>query len=513
MSRRDLLFLFVLALAVNGFLALFVHEPRYTDDSYYFGGALRLAEGQGFTEPYFWNYVGSPAFLPQPSHLYWMPLTSIVAAVSMSIFGHSFRAAQIPLVLAASFLPLVAYMTGWKIAHLRRHALSAGLLTIFCGFYAGYWATTDAFGLYGLTASAALLFIGLTGEMSDWRLELVAGLCAGLAHLTRADGLLVLLVGLLVGLGRQIVQRAAPSNNWTAVLRSLVLLLGGYLLVMLPWFVRNTLAVGSPLGNGGLNTIWLTDYNDIFRYPSLLGLSQYLSAGWSLILQSKWDALVTNLQHIVGEEMLLFLAPFIIIGLWRLRQRALYLPIWIYALGLYAAMTFVFTFPGPRGGLFHSGTALLPAFMAAALAGLDAVVDWVAVRRRNWRADLAKRNFTGMTVFLAVIITGALVLPIVTQWNGAGDQFREVADGLAPGAVVMSNNPPGLWVATRHPGIPLVVGDLSSVLAAADHYSVQYIFLDPNHTQELEPLYQNESADRLTLVKKVGAWKVFEVSP
>src|SRR6185295_15640978 len=179
-----------------------------------------------------------------------------------------------------------------------------------------------------------------------------------------------------------------------------------------------------------------------------------------------------------------------------------YMPIWIYALGLYAAMTLVFTFPGPRGGLFHSGTALVPAFMAAALVGLDAVIDWVAARRRNWRADLAKRNFTGMAVFLAVIITGALALPIVTHWNGAGDQFREVADALAPEAVVMSNNPPGLWVATRHPGIPLVVGDLSSMLAAADHYSVRYIFLDPNHTQELESLYQTESADRLTLVKR-----------
>src|SRR5258708_11932544 len=156
MPRRVLLFLFMLALAVNGSLALFVHEPRYTDDAYYFGGALRLAEGQGFTEPYFLNYVGNPVALPQPSHLYWMPLTSIVAAASMSVFGQSVRAAQIPLVLAASLLPIVAYLTGWNIARIRRHALGAGLLTLFCGFYVGYWATTDAFGLFGLTASAAL---------------------------------------------------------------------------------------------------------------------------------------------------------------------------------------------------------------------------------------------------------------------------------------------------------------------------------------------------------------------
>jgi hypothetical protein len=151
--------------------------------------------------------------------------------------------------------------------------------------------------------------------------------------------------------------------------------------------------------------------------------------------------------------------------------------------------------------------------MVAALVGLDSVVDWVAARRPNWRADLAKRNFTGMAILLAVGLTLVLALPIVTHWNGAADQFRQVVEGLPSDAVLMSNNPPGLWVATRHPGIPLVVGDLPSVLAAADRYSARYILIDLNHTLDMESLYQSESAPRLSLVKKLGDWKVFEVSP
>jgi hypothetical protein len=151
--------------------------------------------------------------------------------------------------------------------------------------------------------------------------------------------------------------------------------------------------------------------------------------------------------------------------------------------------------------------------MAAALLGLDAVIDWVAVRRTTWVADTAKRNFTILTILLASILTLSLAVPIVLKWNGEGEKFRELVAGLPPGAALMSNNPPGIWVATRHPGIPLVVGDLTTVLAAADHYAVRYIALDLNHTQELDELYQTETAPRLTLIKKFGAWKIFEVGP
>lgn len=511
MLRKDLGLLFVLALAVNGLMAYFVREPRYTDDSYYFGGALRLAQGQGFSEPYFWNYLNSPDGLPQPSHLYWMPLTSITSALSMAVLGHTFRAAQLPLVLAASLLPLVAYATGWAFGRTRRHALGAGLLTLFCGFYVAYWATTDAFGLYGLFGSMALLLIGLLTEYDDWRLALGAGLCAGLAHLTRADGILLVLVGIAV-LGWQWIrtrQLMSPSIKPKAIIFALLVV--GYLIVMGPWFVRNIAVAGSPLGSGGLATIWLTDYNDLFRYPSQVDLPHYLAAGWPLILQTKWEALVTNIQHILGEQMLLFMAPFIGVGLWRLRARSLALPVWLYAVGLYAAMTFVFTFPGPRGGLFHSGPALVPAFMALALVGLDAVVDWVAARRPYWRADLAKRNFTGMAILLAAALTAGLALPIVTHWNGAGEQFRTLIANLAPEAVIMSNNPPGLWVASGHPGIPLVVGNPESLLAAADRYNARYLLLDLNHTRELDSLYQNADVPRLRLIKVLGNWKVFEV--
>ncbi|MFN8564457.1 MAG: hypothetical protein U0703_23205 [Anaerolineae bacterium] len=65
-------------------------------------------------------------------------------------------------------------------------------------------------------------------------------------------------------------------------------------------------------------------------------------------------------------------------------------------------MTFVFPFPGYRGGLLHSAAALVPFWAALGAAGLDDVVDWVARRRRRWNARTAKVVFSGGLVVVAV---------------------------------------------------------------------------------------------------------------
>ncbi len=81
-----------------------------------------------------------------------------------------------------------------------------------------------------------------------------------------------------------------------------------------------------------------------------------------------------NLQRLWVENLLIFLLPFTVLGLWRLRRERLLWPFFLYAPLLFAAMTLAFTFPGMRGGLFHSGGALLPFFFAAAGPGLEAVL-------------------------------------------------------------------------------------------------------------------------------------------
>ncbi|MBM4421908.1 MAG: glycosyltransferase family 39 protein [Chloroflexi bacterium] len=513
MPRRDLLFLFALALLFNFGAASFIRAPGYVDDAYYFGGALRLAQGQGFTEPYLWNYLGDPQSLPQPSHLYWMPLTSIVAALSMAAFGQSFAAARFPLLLLASLLPLITYHCSLRATGLHRHAFGAGLLTIFSGFYPAYWGTTDSFALYGLIGGATLLAISHTAESRDWRWAFAAGVGAGLAHLTRADGILLLAVGgSCVVSGKQPFARRPSLFIGSLFIVHSSLFIVGYLLATLPWLIRNMLAVGSPLGRGGASALWLLDYNDLFNYPPNLTPQRYFAAGWAAILDGKWQSLLINLQTIIGVQGLVFLTPFIALGLWQLRRHTYFRPALLYAAMLYIAMTLAFSLPGARGGLFHSSAALMPFYFAACFAGLDAAIDWAAARLKHWQPEKAKLNFSILTIAMAAILTLAMITIRLKEWNGGDASFREIGAAIPGDAVVMSNNPPGFWVATGHPGIPLVNGDVSILLLAADRFNARYVLLDHNIPAGLGALYASERGERLQLVNRWGEWKLFEVA-
>ena len=87
MNWRTYLFLFALGFAVAFGTASLQDLPGYLDSGYYFVGGLQLVEGKGFTEPFLWNYLDDPAGLPHPSHTYWYPLSSILAAIGMYLTG------------------------------------------------------------------------------------------------------------------------------------------------------------------------------------------------------------------------------------------------------------------------------------------------------------------------------------------------------------------------------------------------------------------------------------------
>jgi len=542
--RRDCIALFAVALLANGLAASFISRPGYMDAYYYFGGAVQLARGQGFTEPYVWNYLDPIRQLPHPSHLYWMPLPSLVAAPFVALAERLagtalpnatlFRVAQAPLVLLASALPLLSYTIASLTTTLRRHALAAAFLTLFSGFYFVVWTNTDAFALYGLIAGGALLVYGLSHASTHphipWRWLFLSGLLAGLAHLTRADGVFVL--GILLLLELISTRPSIPrTTHYASRLTPLLLLLFGYFLITLPWFLRNLLVVGTPLAPGGTRALWLTEYNDLFTYPAdKLTLARYLASGWGNILAGKWWALKLNFGRLIAEQGTIFVFPFVLIGLWKLRRNGLYAPAILYGFALFALMTFVFTFPGPRGGLYHSAAALLPFFFSAALAGLDASVEAAARALPHWQPDKSKPVFTALLVLGAVAVTAIIFQlrvvgvggrnPDVTRTDTA---YAEMGDWLAgqgdAQSVVAANNPPALYYWTGHPSIVVPAGSADDLLNAMAAFGARWAALDVNHAEGLNALYALPGSDsrlRLRATFTDAAGKpvyLFEMSP
>ena len=498
LRNNPYLVLFFITVIIRVATALPLEQTGYMDASYAIHIAENLAQGRGFTEDVLWNYLDQPGGLPHPSNLYWMPLPSTLIAPFFVVFGVSYRVAQIPFIVLSSLLPLFAFHLSRKIFRRGDYAWAAGLFTAFSGFYTIYWVSPDNFAPFALTASVCLFVIARGIETSSARYFVAAGALAALSHLSRADGVLLLAVAPIALLLRK------SSFTWRYFVLFTFAFFLGYLLFMSPWFLRNYFAVGSPYPSAGTKTLWLTNYDELFRFADDLTPARYFAIGIGAIIQSKLNAAFLDALVVAFGALQVFLAPFAIVGLWRLRRRIEMLPFFIYAALLYLAMVFVFTFPSPRGSMLHSSTALLPFLAVAAPSGLDATVEWIARRRRSWNAFQASAFFRGgfvaLTILISVYLYAQGVAPIISApsdiplWNQRDLHYREIAAWLIQNTraedVVMVVDPPTFYNLSHRRAVAIPTDNVDAVFSVANKYHARYLILEFDHPKPLADLYQ-----------------------
>ncbi len=510
MNRRIYLSLFLLALLISGLIALLQTAPGYMDADYYYAGGVRLAEGHGFTEEFLWNYLDNPAGLPHPSHAYWMPLASLVAALGMAITGSTaFWAGRFVFLCITGLIAPSTAALAYAITGNKANAVLSGLLAAISGFYLSYLGTIDTFGIYMLLGSLWFLILGLKRTPVGWPIFSWAfglGLVSGLFHLARADGLIWLFisgVGVIYGTVWK-ADRTRPgqkSRSWAPVYALLALAMG-YLVIMGPWMLRNMRAFGTPLSPGGLQALWLTNYDELYSYPpGLLTPERWWASGLRAISDARFQALGQNLQTALAVQGEIFLAPLIILGLWRLRKdQRIWMGVmsWIITFGV---MTLVFPLVGWRGGFFHSGAALQPLFWAVAPVGLDVFINW-GRRVRRWDYRQASRVFSSGLVALALLLSVLTVQKRVIgpsiehpAWGSGWEAYVRVEGalreaGIGPNAIVMVNNAPGYYAANRRPAISIPNGGVDISLAAARRYGAEILLLESNHPRGLNELYE-----------------------
>lgn len=501
-TRLDFLWLALFALAFQAFWMLRLEHPSYFDAYYYTVNAQQLAAGDGFTTEIIWQYLDAPDGLPAPSHTYWMPLASIIGAAGYRLLN-TFRGAQLPFWLMTGLLPLLSYAINWRLTRERWQARTAALFTAAGGYYAAYWVQPTTFVLFAWVGGGCLLALAWAQERPRPFYWFVAGLAAGLAHLARADGALLLAVALLLWswqLRDSRLQRVQTSLRTLAT--SLVLLLAGYLLVMGGWFWRMWALIGRPLSTAGTETLFLTEYNDVFAYNRHFTLNSYLAWGGKNILISKLEASWLAVQTFVAVTGLTAFTFFMVIAWIRLarcsppRRSAtscrFLRPFTWYAVVLFGSMSLLFTFPGQRGSLLHSSTALWPWSMALVPAGLGFAVDWIAARRTRWRPRLAKRLFSVSFLLLAYVVTFVVALDQPLRREEAA-VYRAVGERLPAETVVMTSDPPGFYY---HTGLRAIVAPNEPpavMLEAAHRYGAAYLLLDKEHPPPLADLYAGET--------------------
>jgi hypothetical protein len=467
--------------------AFFIKSPGYMDADYYFATGRELAAGAGFTEPFIWTYITDPPAVPAPSHLYWMPLTSLVAGASMKLLGASFRAGQLPFLLLFAFLPLAVSKLSLRVHGDPEDAFRSGLLAAFPGFFLPYFLTTDMFIIYAWIGLGVTTLIIRKDRMKAWN-PIGLGILVGLAHLARADGWLLAFPA-LAGILHHEEDR--PRNS--------LLLISGYALVMGPWFARNMSVIGSPLPPGTTRSLWFTAYSDLFRYPSdSITIKTWLKAGWGAALRVRAEALAINMERLIAENGLIFMAPFMLIGGIKLRHKLEVKAGYLYGLLLFFLMTVVFPFAGTHGGMFHSTAALMPLLWCLAPIGLDTAINYAAVHRK-WELGRARALFQNTALAFAFLLTLGLAVgrvvgqdPRNPRWNHPEADYRalsRVISNYGQNTLTVVNNPPGFFLATGSPAVVLPDGGLDALQAVVERYKAGWVVVDENTTAGLWPLY------------------------
>ncbi len=521
-QRRDWVWLALIGLALQAVWAFSMAHPSYMDAYYYTTNGRRLADGYGFTEEVIWQYLDNPQGFPVPSHTYWMPLPSLLAAAGYT-FTDRFVGAQLPFWLLAGLLPLLTYVISRQFTEERWQVWAACLFTAVGGYYSRFFNQPSTFAPFAWAGGLTLLFLAWAHLRRSGKYWFLAGVTAGLAHLTRADGALLLGVGGLMWLfeirdWRLALKRSHQSllSHLPSPISHLLLLFAGYLLIMGGWFVRNWRVIGRPLPTSGTQTLFLTYYDDIFAYGRAITLADYLAWGWPNILQSKIQGVSMAVQTFIAVSGLIFLGPFIVwawIKWGRQRDKwGLLRPLTWYALALFLTMSLLFTWPGQRGGLLHSSAALWTWMMTLAAGGIGMAVDWAAKRLKHWQPERAKPIFAGLFIFIALIISFA------TLRSSEEEEplfFQQVGEMVPATAVVMSGNAPAFYYFTGLKSISVPNEPVAGMLEAAAQFDATYLILDENRPRPLAPLY--EGREESPYVEFLGEYfdrfKLYKLSP
>lgn len=509
MNTKRYIWVFLASLAIFTLYFWMVEVPGYMDAEYYYGMGLRIASGEGWSEPFIWNFLTGAEAVPHPGFAYWMPGPALVTALGMWITGlKSFIGGRAIHLLLASILPVLTMRTAHELKGDESISLLAGLFAIFPVFYNFYLGTTDSFAITMVLGGA--FFLISRGKQS--RLGFIGlGLIAGLMHFTRADGLIWIVAGGYCALKAQ----KSKGNN-------LILVIAGYLLVMAPWFSRNLAAVGQVMPSGVSRTFWLKEYNDLFIYPpERLTFDYWFEQGLPAIVETSWRAFSANLKTSLLVQGQIILSPFIVIGAWKNRRdtgtQAAFLVwgcIWIL-------MSAVFPFAGLRGGFLHSGAALQIVFWVLAASGFYTVMDW-GVENRNWIRSKAGNVFGGalvvmvglasVFVYQARVIGNDLADP---RWDDSYMEAKQIAGyldemGVESSELILINNPPGLFAAAGRSSVVIPAGGREDLKLAAAQLGIRYVVLEKNHPEGLDDLYNDpDNQEGFEFLGSVGQAKIF----
>jgi len=491
--------LYGLALAVRLLLIWHFPDPAYPDSFYYVDVARSLAAGHGFSVDLVWIFpeVGGvlPAnpVLPIPSNAHWMPLASLIQVPFLMVFGNVAWASALPFALIGATAAPLTWAVARDAGARRAVSIGAGFLTAIPLLSLAYMVQPDNFSLFQPLVVASL-WMGARGLKGSPRSFALAGLLAGLATLSRNDGLLVLVaLGIawlwdrwrarrksLGGGADHADRRTRPAIPMAAALACV----GLFVLVMAPWWLRQLAVFGSisPSSTSG-RVFFIRDIGEWNSITTPATLGHLLGMGIGPFLATRVGGLVAAVMIFTTLVAGFALAPFMVVGGWARRRSLDFGPFFLYGGLLFAFSALVSAVHVPGGTFIHSAVALAPHAYILALEGIAIAVGWIAARRRAWDQVAATRTFIGASLAFAAVTAFFGSLFVHQVWADSRAKFVAVGQALDRAGApltdrVMSIDASGTKYWTGRGGVVLVNDPIETVELVARGYDVRWLVLD-----------------------------------
>lgn len=443
-----------------------VSYPINEGSAYYVAVARNIVEGRGLVTDALWSFATPPLAVPRPAFELWQPMASFISAGPMALLGNSaFWSAQLGhAVVGALVAPLcwavareAATTLQLPAARARTVSLGSGAVAVVLGPFLTAAAIPDSTTPFLVLGMVCCLLVPRV--LSGSRVAALAmGLTLGLAYLSRLEAVYIALTLLLLG-----------GLRW----RTLVPVVAGGLVIVVPWLVRNVLAFGTLFPGQALENVFFTRNEDVFAYLDRPTAAQFLGQGPGVLLSN----VLTAFTHNLLEVLVVPAAPVAIGGLlaaaWLMRKAA----VRATALGAlllsgiltFLAVTLLFPVATLWGTFAHAAGPLLAGLTVAAVFGADALVarlrevrNWP--RSNSWLAPLA---MVALTLPISIALTSAL--PALAAEREV--RVEALAQSLAAqpdlGEPLISDHPVWLAEATGRSAIALPDESLAALVRLA----------------------------------------------
>ncbi len=510
-----LLLICLAALALRLVLLIFVQHPGISDPNHYYNVGLNLVNGRGYTVNYIWQYNHPPESVVHPDD-YFMPLTSVVAAASMALFGQTVHGALGLFILIGSLLPIIGYLAARQFGCAEDGCLFAAASVAFVPELVLNSVRSDTTIVNALLVGSTILLLNVGLQRGKVWAFALCGLTAGLAYMTRSDSSLLmpmLVVTLIVyalvrrrDAGRQIRWRYAALVPIVAVL------------VAVPWSLRNLNYSGSISTPKVDEMFFLVDYRDHYHYAGVFDLQSLLQRqtipqiiGKRLFemaasLKLMYTTLDVFLPIAVAGGLILLIAA-------RDRKRGLILaPALILMLGYFVFYSVLAPLKSQGGSFKKDDLTLIPLFVPLAAYALERVIP---DRRLRAGTMVLATVFLALNAFEYVRADANFVSGYLGRNQAMAAVAHTLPDMNGDGQLIlMSQDPFMLDFLGLHSAI-FPSDDRDIVYAVAQRYKVDYLLMPPDRPA-LDALYLRTDTDpRFVHVADVPGteYQFFKVTP